>query len=479
MTRTSGTVFAMAPGGAAWLRAGLVAASVALGIGTGFAALPPNCTGKNPVTCTFAYNGTDGTDGSVQTFTVPEKVRVLTIDAWGAQGGGELGGLGGHERAMIGVTPGETLYIHVGGQPGGSTGGYNGGGDAHLGLAGGGGASDVRRAPGGLNDRVVVAGGGGGEGEKSPFAIGLPTTPVEGGAGGAMPGTRSPACTESIFAVCGGGGSTTGGVAGFCVNSTGKPSAGAEGVGGSGNTCGAGGGGGYLGGGGGGLDGIIENGETLFFGPGGGGSGHVLDGVRQLQEQGVRSGHGLVTITYGTKPVVPVGNVVCPWISGTAKFAKPLKNTPSTKPVKLTLKLTGSCDGSGVVGGKAPITDVTVNATLQLEAGATCSLAPYAASKPQKLQVKWQGRNARNKPIMVATTKTTIAEPFQYSVNASEFQLRSPVLTDPKKPFVNDNVLMVIGVLVPPAVQQAMCESREGLKQVDVVGGIAAFDFVP
>lgn len=466
----------------------LAAATVAIGTSRASAAatLPANCTGKDTVTCTFEYNGTDGTDGGVQTFTVPKRVNALTIDAWGAQGGGEKGGLGGHERATISVTPGETLQVFVGGRGNGSSGGYNGGGNGKpsgaYSTGGGGGASDVRRAPGGLADRLIVAGGGGGDGVYYFSPSSEPMVHVEGGAGGAMPGARS---SESIcgFAgiVCGGGGSTEGGpAAAYCLNPTIKPSPGAEGVGGDGGTCagggggGAGGGGGYFGGGGGGFDGGTSGSTVaLFFGPGGGGSGHVAAGAHQVHELGVHSGHGLVTITYGTKPVPPIGAIGCA-VTGTATFSKPLTNVPSTKPVKVTLKLAGAnCANSQAAGGKAPITDVAAQATLYLAPGATCSSAPYLPSKPQKLQVKWQGRNARNKLMTVATTKTT-ALPFTYSVFVPLFPLTSPELTDAKKAFVGDQILSSLVAAEGTFAQQASCASAEGLKTVNLVGVIGA-----
>ena len=34
----------------------------------------------------FVYNGTDGTDGSPQTFVVPPGVTRISINAWGAGG---------------------------------------------------------------------------------------------------------------------------------------------------------------------------------------------------------------------------------------------------------------------------------------------------------------------------------------------------------------------------------------------------------
>jgi hypothetical protein len=143
--------------------------------------LPGNCV-KNGTTvrCTFAYNGKDGTDGEPQQFVVPAGVHSVTIDAYGAQGGGtgdfvvdgfsfQLGGFGGHARGTFTVADGTVLHIRVGGSPpDGSgahsnveSGGYNGGGSGYI---GGGGASDVRIGGNALANRVVVAGGGGGHG---------------------------------------------------------------------------------------------------------------------------------------------------------------------------------------------------------------------------------------------------------------------------------------------------------------------------
>jgi len=113
--------------------------------------------------------------GAMQQFIVPNQVFSVTLSAWGAQGqsnaGGVTGGLGGFATGSLAVTPGDILYIYVGG--GGATsalGGWNGGGNAgQAGIpgalgGGGGGASDVRLGGMGLNDRIIVAAGGGGAG---------------------------------------------------------------------------------------------------------------------------------------------------------------------------------------------------------------------------------------------------------------------------------------------------------------------------
>src|SRR5690554_5979314 len=77
--------------------------------------------------------------GAEQQFVVPEGFTSVTIEARGARGGAGFGsgtgfGRGGVVKAILSVTPGETLSIFVGGVgangfgSGSSTGGFNGGG---------------------------------------------------------------------------------------------------------------------------------------------------------------------------------------------------------------------------------------------------------------------------------------------------------------------------------------------------------------
>ena len=104
--------------------------------------------------------------GSQQTFTIPPGVSQVTITAYGAQGGTvnlNQGGLGGSATGTLNVTPGDILYVNVGGTAVNYLGGFNGGGNG-VGayIEGGGGASDVRFGGTGLANRIIVAGGGGG-----------------------------------------------------------------------------------------------------------------------------------------------------------------------------------------------------------------------------------------------------------------------------------------------------------------------------
>ncbi|MBQ6726353.1 MAG: hypothetical protein IJQ89_07220, partial [Bacteroidales bacterium] len=143
-----------------------------------------------PDTTDFAYTG------DVQTYVVPSGVDSVFMQVWGAQGGNSvahssaIGGKGGYSEGRMLVTPGQTLYVYVGGK--GNTGitsvdgGWNGGGGitasisyssgtAHMGT--GGGATDISTVGGACTKdanfrwvrtaasyagRVIVAGGGGG-----------------------------------------------------------------------------------------------------------------------------------------------------------------------------------------------------------------------------------------------------------------------------------------------------------------------------
>ena len=89
-------------------------------------------------TVSFHYDGITGTDGFPQLWVVPRHVFQATFSAFGAQGGGERGGLGGTATATLAVKPGEVLAINVGGrpsfQPFRSFGGFNGGGPGATGT---------------------------------------------------------------------------------------------------------------------------------------------------------------------------------------------------------------------------------------------------------------------------------------------------------------------------------------------------------
>jgi hypothetical protein len=253
--------------------------------------------------------------GSEQVLRVPGKVKSLKVVAIGGRGGTGTssvnpGGFGAMATGVFSVSPGQLLYIEVGGNGAngstgtGGAGGFNGGGAGAnsgsipfgKGGGGGGGASDVRTlqrsgGPVSLASRLITAAGGGGSGG-SNFGGG------GGGAGGA--GGSSGANGAN-----GAGG--PGGIGGFGATPLtfgaggGNGNPGALGSGGAGGPSapgvaagvGGGGGGGLFGGGGGGTG----AGGTSDGGGGGGGSSAFGSSVRTTSVAPDTSGVPSITIT--------------------------------------------------------------------------------------------------------------------------------------------------------------------------------------
>ena len=294
-------------------------------------------------TVTFAYNGTDGTDGSPQAWVVPAGVAEATFDLYGAAGGASggasyghaPGGAGAHLTATLPVTPGETLTIRVGGAApglGSQAGGYNGGGGGpfhgnEVGLlGGGGGASDVRRGADTLADRVLVAGGGGGGGSFGRGSGPSGAGGVAGGAGGQSGGAGVAGTDLSGSVTAGGGGQPggsaaggAGGVAGAGDVSSNDGMAGASGAFGAGApgtytggiaSAGGAGGGGWYGGGAGATGGVTLSALGAGAGGGGGGSSHADAAATNVSVvEAANAGQGSVVITY-TPPPSPAPVVV-------------------------------------------------------------------------------------------------------------------------------------------------------------------------
>ncbi len=226
-----------------------------------------------------------------QAFIVPDGVSSVIMDVCGASGynpwisGGDS--RGGEAVGTLAVTPGQILYIYVGGY-------YQAGNFTASGEAGnnrGGDASSVRTPGGTLADRVIVAGGGGGLGyNNQSYAAGG----HGGGSTGASGSNGSFGCTGGA-----GGGQASGGVGGNAGSGgtlyPGNPGQlGAGGMGGSPYTNG-GGGGGYYGGGSGGAN--SQNGSA----GGGGGSNYLspsLTNTSSFQGNQPQSSDGKVTITW-------------------------------------------------------------------------------------------------------------------------------------------------------------------------------------
>jgi len=242
--------------------------------------------------------------GTIDTYTVPAGVTMITIVAEGAQGGNS-GGLGAVIQGDISVTPGDQLSVLVGGAGSFST----------TVKAGGGGGSFVVDA---ANTPFVIAGGGGG---KAWDGSGTPTFPridasitesgndgyselntqsgsffkygvggingngatLNGPDGAPHAGNGGGFFTDGGTGACGGPGLAfvNGGAGG--TGCSGGP--GGFGGGGDGGNAGGGGGGGYSGGGG-----------SYHHPTNGGGGGSYNVGINQSASVG-RVGDGMITIT--------------------------------------------------------------------------------------------------------------------------------------------------------------------------------------
>ncbi len=281
--------------------------SAALGLaGPAAAALPANCTVTGgAATCSYASTGGE------QTFLVPDGVQSISVKAVGAPGGTSdsgtnPGGFGATVTGTLSVSPGQTLYVEVGGLATDGAGcnfhqvcvgGFNGGGSAVPAGAGGGGASDIRTLPsadpGSLASRLLVAGGGGAGADDGGDC--------HGGAGGSagLPGQEGDSC-----GVPGGLGGDPGTASAGGAGASPDGGSGSLGTGGSSGTGGAGGGGLY--GGGGGADDSLGSGSDAGGGGGGGGSNLVPPGGRALVPT---AGTPSVTISFGV-PVVQLSSAL-------------------------------------------------------------------------------------------------------------------------------------------------------------------------
>ena len=111
--------------------------------------------------------------GAPHVFTTDsEEAYKYMFELWGASGGGTNGGKGAYLKAYSdqAYPVSQTLYVYVGGQGSGTTGGWNGGANSTGAGYGGGGASDISAVGGEWNDadrlqsRIIIAAGGGGAG---------------------------------------------------------------------------------------------------------------------------------------------------------------------------------------------------------------------------------------------------------------------------------------------------------------------------
>ena len=295
------------------------AALLLWGLLLAYAASPAHAAGScsttaGVTTCTF------GPTGAEDTFTVPDGVSSIHVVATGAPGAVSAtsfsAGRGAEVSGDLTVTPGDTLYVEVGGDPTGGgncfsgvacVGGFNGGGSSRSG-GGGGGASDVREVPrdqsGSLDSRLIVAAGGGGSGQGTFCRPN--STVFRGGAGGdagSNGGNGEKCITVSGGTGGGAGGQTAGGAGGSPDGQSGSLGQGGNG---GGNSGGGGGGGLYGGGGGGNIIFGSFGSEPIQAPAGGGGGGSNLvptGGNATITDSGPS-----ITITYTPPNTAPVAD---------------------------------------------------------------------------------------------------------------------------------------------------------------------------
>jgi hypothetical protein len=244
--------------------------------------------------------------GAEQTFAVPAGVTAIAVRAVGGTGKG--GGAPAEVTGSIGVSPGETLYVEVGGSPTGRLGGFNGGGEGgNAAAGGGGGASDVRTvtrasSAGTLASRLIVAGASGGASStgNQGGAAGAEGLPFEEGG---KPGTQTAGGESEELWECWIEHEHEG------AHEGGTP--GELGVGGDGEGCrskfhgsagGGGGAAGLYGGGGGGVEFDVEP-PYEFASGGGGGSSLTPEGGTSALAEGAPAG---IELTYTRREAPPV-----------------------------------------------------------------------------------------------------------------------------------------------------------------------------
>lgn len=381
-----------------------------------WAAAPAQAT-----TTIFEFTGVE------QTFRVPGGVTSIHVVAIGGKGGAATDASGGVAAEVVGdvsVTPGQTLYVEVGGNGKnvgeGGGGGFNGGA---TGAGGGGGASDVRTSP--LEDglspdhRLIVAAGGGGGGGSGPSGM--------GGNGGAAGNPGSP---SEGYSGGGAGTESEGGLGASGCEPSGQGLNGQLGSGGAGGDSaiesdpGGGGGGGYFGGGGGG--------GACLVGSSGGGGGSSLVPLGGSLELASGSAVPEIQLTYTLVP--PTISIVSPADGATYTQDQAVTaNYSCTPPEGTTVEI---CAGS-VANGAALDTSTLGPHTFEVEgedkdgaageksvtytvvpAPAPAGGSPSSASLPPSPPLPDTSLDAHPRET-IKTRKKKVKVKFSFSSNAS------------------------------------------------------------
>jgi hypothetical protein len=386
--------------------------------------------GTAPIAPTATTAGVGGR-GGLYIYTVPAGVTAIRLDAKGAKGGSSLiigggtyvGGQGGRVQATYAVTPGDVLYILVGGKGG------NGSPDNGIPpgpgrtSSGGGGATVVSKGPIGSGTLLLVAGGGGGAGRLGGGGNSN-NAPNNGegfnGAGGAS--FSADGGNSNTSDDCGKGGQAlnAGGYGGANTCFRPETNGGGYGGGGAGNyntgngNAGGGGGGGYVGG---------NAGATAG---GNGGSSYTEASATNVTTANHSDDNGSVVITVAAT-ISYTGSPFCQSLTATAAPTTTgyTGGTFSAIPTGLTIDATtgiinpsSSTAGSYTVSYNMPSLVGCIPATTSVTVGACLSI-----TTPIVGFIHCQGGSTTISAIASGGSGTV-----QYSLNGGAFQT-NPVFT--------------------------------------------------
>jgi hypothetical protein len=116
----------------------------------------------------------------------------------------------------------------------------------------------------------------------------------------------------------------------------------------------------------------------------------------------------LVVAAAANAAPLPSGTIACQVASTNVdglRFQPYISSDPSPTRIRVTTTMQGTCDNSGVMGGKAPITELKATLAGKLAVGSTCStLTTMPQFERLKLKIKWRGVDGNGRLKTVAST---------------------------------------------------------------------------
>jgi hypothetical protein len=113
----------------------------------------------------------------------------------------------------------------------------------------------------------------------------------------------------------------------------------------------------------------------------------------------------------GTINCVVTGDTDRPNGNWRLRFLPPISSTPSPNRMQMFTFMKGTCDNSGVTGGKAPITNVEAHLSGKLAEGTTCgTLTSAPVFEKLQLKVRWQSPNGTGRLRTIATSSARFVD---------------------------------------------------------------------